>query len=88
MSSVSVVSGMVPPETAGTGALERLAGLQQRPVQVETDVGLQTLRKALQHAVHVDPVRVRPRMLSKQWGCYHLLFALIMVAFSLSMVDR
>lgn len=37
------------PEAAFGGAFKSLAVLQQRPVQMETDVCLETLRKTLQH---------------------------------------
>ena len=51
------------PEAAWTGALERFARFQQCPVEVQADVGLQTIWKPLEHAVHVDPVGVRPGVL-------------------------
>lgn len=41
------------PEAALGGAFEGLAVLQQRAVQVEADVGLETLGEALQHLCRV-----------------------------------
>lgn len=46
------------PEAALGGAFEGLAILQQRPVEVEADVGLETLREALQHLCREEEVEV------------------------------
>uniref|UniRef100_A0A1I8H256 DHHC domain-containing protein n=1 Tax=Macrostomum lignano TaxID=282301 RepID=A0A1I8H256_9PLAT len=51
------------PQAAGAGFPEGGAVLQQVAVQVKADVGLQALREALEHQVHVDAVGVGPGVL-------------------------
>lgn len=51
------------PQTARRGPAESAAIFEQISIQVQTDISLQTLWKRFQHAVHVDTICIRPRVL-------------------------
>ena len=52
-----------PPQTPRGGALKGSAVVEQVPVEMDADVGLEAVREALEDHVHVDPVGVRPGVL-------------------------
>lgn len=57
--------------------LKRRTIFQQLPIQVKTNVGLQRLGKRLEYHVHVDAVRVGPRMLERLLHTFGQLFGYV-----------